>query len=67
MDFSLVAIIFYILLIDSIGANLVAWGGGENWWNKHFHIISRYFPVAKGWTTYYLILVVFIGYLIFMM
>lgn len=66
MNFSIEVLIFYILLIDSIGANLVAWFGiGEKWYLKNLRIISRYFPPSRGWTTYYLILVILIGLLIF--
>jgi hypothetical protein len=56
-------IVFIILLIDSLGANAVTWLGGEKWYTKNFRIFSRYFPATKGWTTYYLILVLWIGYL----
>ncbi len=54
-------IIFYLLLIDSIGANLMAWSNGQRWFQRHFRIFSRYFPLTRGWTTLYLILVIFIG------
>jgi len=53
-------IIFYLLLIDSIGANLIAWFG-EKWYTKHFHFFARLFPAIKGWAFYYLILVIWIG------
>lgn len=58
-------IIFYLLLIDSIGANLLTWGGVGDKWYKNLRLVSRYFPATKGWTTYYLILVLWIGYLTF--
>ena len=61
---SIYAIIFYLLLIDSLGANLVTWFGGK-WYTKHFRLLSRYFPAVKGWTTYYMVLVLFIGYLMY--
>jgi len=57
-------IVFYLLLIDSIGANIVSWFGLEKWWKGNFRLFSRYFPVAKGWTILYLALVLFIGYII---
>ncbi|MFQ5661691.1 MAG: hypothetical protein ACE5F2_00355 [Candidatus Paceibacteria bacterium] len=65
MEYSIEAIIFYLLLIDSIGANLLSWGGGRGWYQKNFNVFSRYFPATKGWTTFYLILVLFIGTLVF--
>ena len=57
-------IIFYILLVDSIGANLVVLFGSK-WYTKHFRIISRAFPPAPGWALYYLILVLWVGSLIY--
>lgn len=65
MDLSFQAIIFYVLLIDSIGANLMSFGGGRQWYQRNFRLISRYFPATKGWTVYYLILVLWMGYLTF--
>jgi len=56
-------IIFYILLVDAIGANILTWFG-SNWYIHHFRTLSRVFPPAKGWVVYYLILVVFIGLLV---
>lgn len=64
MDFTLEIIVFYILLIDSIGANLFSWLGGQKWYSKNFRIFSRYFPLTRGWTTYYFILVLWIGIMI---
>lgn len=57
---SIDTIIFYLLLIDSLGANFVAWFG-EKWYTRNFRIFSRYFPVSKGWCFYYLILVLWAG------
>ena len=65
MDFSILAIVFYVLLVDSLGANIAAWAHAEKWWNKHFPCVAKYFPLTKGWAGYYLILVLFIGYLVF--
>ena len=53
-------IIFYLLLIDSIGCNLVVWFGPQ-WYTKHFRLFGRLFPPATGWALYYLILVLWIG------
>lgn len=58
----LTTIIFYLLLIDSVSANLVMWLG-ERWYTKHFRLMSRYFPPARGWALFYLLLVLWIGYL----
>lgn len=61
---SIETIIFYILLVDSIGANLVSWTGGRQWYQRNMRLMSRYFPATRGWTTYYLILVIFIGFIL---
>lgn len=61
MQVTIFYIIFYLLLIDSIVANLIAWFGGEKWYKSQFQYISRYFPVARGWTTYYFILILIMG------
>lgn len=58
---SIEEILFYLLVIDSVGANAVAWFDGK-WYTKHFKIFSRWFPVAKGWTAWYLVLVLWLGY-----
>ncbi len=60
----LINIIFYILLVDSISANLVMFFG-EQWYIKHFRTVSRYFPPARGWALYYFVLVLWIGFLTF--
>ncbi len=58
---ALEAIIFYLLLIDAVGANIVAWTGiGEKMFTK-YTFFTKYFPVTKGWTLYYLILVLWVG------
>ena len=56
-------IVFLVLLVDSLAAVVTAWLGGR-WYSKHFRIMSRYFPMTKGWTAYYLVLVLFIGCLL---
>ncbi|MDH5442617.1 MAG: hypothetical protein OEX08_03410 [Candidatus Nomurabacteria bacterium] len=56
-------IIFIILLVDSIGANLTSWLGAK-WYTKHFRIMSRYFPASKGWSAWYLFLVLLIGWIL---
>jgi hypothetical protein len=65
MPISLEAIIFWILLIDSIGANITAWFFPTSYKKNISKGIVKHFPVSKGWCLYYLILVLFIGYLIY--
>ena len=57
-------VIFYLLLLDSASANCVSlWG--QKWYFRHFRIISRWFPPAQGWVVYYLVLVLWIGSLVY--
>ncbi|WP_170162603.1 hypothetical protein [Methylocystis hirsuta] len=39
------AIVFYILLIDAVSANLMMRFGSE-WYVRHFRTLSRWFPPA---------------------
>jgi len=57
-------LVFIILLIDSLAANAVVWLGGQKWYAHTFKTFSRWFPLAKGWTTWYLILVLWMGYML---
>ena len=63
MEYTWEQIVFFILLIDSVGAVLVAFLG-KKWWMQCAGPLGKYFPAAKGWALYYLILVLFIGYLL---
>ena len=60
---SIEAIIFYLLVIDSVSCNLIVLFGPD-WYAKHFRIFSRWFPPAEGWALYYLALVLWIGTLL---
>ncbi|MDP2629217.1 MAG: hypothetical protein Q8P45_00725 [Candidatus Harrisonbacteria bacterium] len=62
---TLEVIIFYILLIDSIGANLLVWFGSEKWYGLNFRLMSRFFPLSKGWAAYYLLLVLWMGLMLY--
>jgi|ETN01SMinimDraft_1059929.scaffolds.fasta_scaffold03087_6 hypothetical protein len=64
MELSIEAIIFYFVLIDSIFANIATWCSPKlmRWYTKHWKRFSKEFPLAKGWTIYYFVLVVWIGY-----
>jgi len=61
---TLEAIIFYLLLIDAISCNLLVVFGSD-WYAKHLRVFSRWFPPAKGWALYYLVLVLWIGSLLY--
>ncbi len=64
MEDTIWTIILILLLIDSIGANVVAWFG-EKWYRKHFRTLSRALPLTKTWTGFYLLLVVILGIALF--
>ena len=60
----ILVIIFYILLFDSVGANILSWTRLRRWYTRACAPVARFFPLSRGWTTYYLILVLLIGYII---
>ena len=62
MYMSIEMILYYLILIDAIGANITAWTGLGEAVFKRVGVFSKYFPITRGWTTYYLILVLWIGY-----
>jgi len=64
MEWNIESIIFYVLLIDAIGANVLAWSNGQRWWQRHMNLIARYMPLARGWTVYYLVLILLMGALL---
>jgi hypothetical protein len=67
MEFTinLESIVFYLLLIDALGANILSWGGGQTWWQQHMAPIARFIPLARGWTSYYLVLVLIMGIMLY--
>lgn len=60
---TIISIIFYLLLLDALFAFVVSWSGKTGWWYQYFTPIARQFPLVKGWTLMYLVLVIFIGWL----
>ena len=63
MEISWMYILYTILLIDSMGAIIVAWFG-QRWWMHYMGEFGKHFPAAKGWAIYYFVLVLIIGYLL---
>ena len=55
-------IVFIILIFDAMAANLIAWFG-SHWWARLLGSFSRHFPMTKVWAGWYLLLVLWIGYL----
>lgn len=63
MEIDWTAVVYVLLLIDSMGAILVAWFG-RKWWLQSVGPLAKYFPPAKGWAVLYFILVLVIGHLL---
>jgi len=57
------SIIWYLFLIDAVGANLTVWFFPTIiiWYKKNFPRASKYLPLTKGWALVYLILVIWVG------
>ena len=60
IEINLYNFIYYVLLIDSVSAVLVA-VFGQKWWKRTCFAFSKAFPATKGWTILYLAIVLFIG------
>lgn len=65
MDYTFEIVIFFLLLVDAIGANVYSWLGKDKWWKKHFRVFTRWVPRSRAWTGLYLALVLWIGYLLY--
>lgn len=62
LSWSIEAIIYYLIFIDAVGANITV-NCCEVWYKKTFRgWITRHFPVGRGWTFLYLLLVLWIGW-----
>lgn len=57
-------IIWYLLLLDAVIANTLAFSKKQHWWQIHLGTIAQHFPLARGWTLYYLFLVILMGILL---
>jgi len=60
MAFNIEAVIWYAFLLDSVGANVVAWTC-HDWFMKRFPRLFKHFPLRKGWALLYLSLVLWVG------
>jgi len=54
-------VIWYLFLLDSLGANIVSWFF-SNWAKKKYKWLWKHLPVTRGWSAIYLILVLWIGF-----
>ncbi|MAG07285.1 hypothetical protein CMI46_00520 [Candidatus Pacearchaeota archaeon] len=62
MVYTVESIIYYLVLIDAIGANVVSWLFAK-WYKKNMHKgIVKHLPATKGWAVVYLGLVLWVGY-----
>lgn len=61
MKNTLFTIVYIILLVDAISANLIA-AFGKKWYNEHFRSLSRVLPASLVWTLWYMALVLWLGY-----
>ena len=55
-------IIFYLILIDSIGANIIARFFSSLYKKNMNKGILKHLPASKGWCFWYLVLVLWVGY-----
>jgi len=53
-------IIYYLILLDSIGAVILSWCC-QKWYKKNYKGIYKHFPATKGWCLAYFILVLWVG------
>jgi phosphotransferase system glucose/maltose/N-acetylglucosamine-specific IIC component len=60
MSFNIEATIWYAVLLDSIGANIVAWFCAD-WYRGNLEAIYKHFPATRGWCFVYLMLVLWVG------
>jgi len=54
-------VIFYLFLLDSLGANIMAWIFPK-WLKKNYRGFYKHFPLTRGWAAVYLVLVLWVGY-----
>ncbi len=54
-------ILWYLLLLDCIGANISAWFFPD-WYKKKFKKFHKIAPLTKMWCGLYLVLVLWVGY-----
>jgi hypothetical protein len=52
--------IFYLALIDSLGAIVIAFFFA-GWFKKNYRGFWKHFPTTKGWALIYFILVLWVG------
>lgn len=61
MNFNLEAILWYLVALDCIVANLTAWFF-KDCYEKNLGSISKHFPATKGWCLVYLCIMLWLGW-----
>lgn len=64
MNFNFEATLWYILMIDCMGANLAAWFW-KDWYDKNLGYFLSYFPLTKAWCLAYLVMTSWLGSVLF--
>ena len=64
MEFNLEAIIWYLMLLDAIGAVLVTLFFAD-WYREKFETLHKHFPLTRAWCLVYLGLVCWAGWLLY--
>ena len=65
MAFNIEAVLWYGFLLDSSIATLVSFCCAKwykKWYKKKYKFFYRQFPVTKGWTISYFVLVLWVGF-----
>ncbi len=57
---ALESIIWYLFLIDSLGAVILSFCCA-GWYKKNYKGIYKHFPATKGWCLAYFVLVLWVG------
>ena len=61
MTLNLETTLWGLVLLDSIVYNGLAWTNGGNWYARTFPRMARQFPIARGFGLFYLVLVGWLG------
>jgi phosphotransferase system glucose/maltose/N-acetylglucosamine-specific IIC component len=64
MTFNWEAILWYALLVDSIGACILG-TFFMSWYEKKLPLVHKIFPLSAGWCLVYLLVVIWIGRLLY--
>lgn len=59
-------IVWYLIFIDCIIYNIMAWTK-KKWHFRDHHWLSNFFPLHRFWGLFYFILVIWLGYTLYRM